>query len=629
MSRPVSPNSPIRGTSVSPSRRNTTTSPSRRNDTSPSRKPNDQNRPTSPPVNTSPSRRPKITKKFSESDFENKRESIDPELRKKQLQAKIRGLKLEPKDWTRQELFEKMSQNFNIVYEGDKDREGSVVSSPSRSNVVSEIHILPGIKLTNDEITIFNEFCRRNTEIKVINLTNAGITDDYMKLILQGLKLIKTIKFLNLNINYLTIVGLEDIMKAFGGSLQVQQVRKKLEKISLQGNVQLTYDDGFRFIQALLTLEQINTLPVAQMKADGLHIKSWDLSNQDIRLFELGMICFLMKNYLYGIEEIILANNQINTKGFHYLLDTVSHSLKSCNTIDISGNNITNNGYDMSGMLKLLYLLQSSKQFHFIVLNNVPGLSPEIIEKVDRSCAVNRSVYRINNNYYFFNTFLKNKIEERGAEREAKFQQRLSELEKWKPNRDTIDEYFIKRNRLPVCDIKFLFYDSDEDKKNEDDDDEDDNWSDIEEDELDESSVESEKGGFFNAFGLRRKNNPKKKKKTKKKSKQPDKKHHHHQHKLDIDSGKSTKAGKLKKSTLDNPGGKSTKNGTTAGVKFAANTQILNDDEVSEPDHESTSIMSKISYDGPSEPNTSDKIVNGFQLRWIIPKYDENFNMIY
>ena len=47
----------------------------------------------------------------------------------------------------------------------------------------------PVIKLTNDEITVFNEFCRRNTEIKIFNLTNAGITDDYMKLLLIGLKL--------------------------------------------------------------------------------------------------------------------------------------------------------------------------------------------------------------------------------------------------------------------------------------------------------------------------------------------------------------------------------------------------------------------------------------------------------
>jgi len=38
--------------------------------------------------------------------------------------------------------------------------------------------------------------------------------------------------------------------------------------------------------------------------------------------------------------------------------------------------------------------------------------------------------------------------------------------------------------------------------------------------------------------------------------------------------------------------------------------------------------MSKVSYDGPSEPNTSDKIVNGFKLRWIQPKYDENLNLI-
>lgn len=542
MSRPTSPAN--EGKLASPVRSSLSPSPSRR--------------PTSPDgakaALLSPSHtRIKTNNKFSENDFENKRESIDPELRKKQLQAKMRGIKLDPKEWTRQELFEKMSAIFNIVYENsilknssndERTPSPSKLISPSKgsqatsSNVVSEIHVLGGIKLTNDEIIIFNEFCRRNTEIKVINLTNSGITDDYLKQILQGTRLVKCCKWLNLNQNFITMTGLDELVRIYQ---HANQQRKRLEKVTLQGNLQLTYENGYHFIQSFLNIDQINTIPINELKQHGGAFKMWDLSSQEIRSFELGIICFLLKTYLHQIEEINFANNHINAKGFYHILDTVTKHLEHCHTIDMSGNDVTNNGYDFSSINKLKYILQSSTQLKYVILNNVPHLTNELYDSILRSNAINRSLDRSKNNFYFFNDYLKEVISFTGEKTEKSFQERKMNLLNWIPNPNTIDEEFIKRNRLPICDIKFTFYD---------------------------------------AFGE------------------------------DING-----------SSIDEGDDKSSRKGSSSGKRES---QKKKDKDIDD----NASLMSKVSYDGPSEPNTSDKIVNGFKLRWIQPKYDENLNLI-
>jgi FtsZ-interacting cell division protein YlmF len=576
---------------------------------SPTRKKGGESRPSSPPQGvtsppTSPMRTPKV-KKFSESDFENKRESIDPELRKKQLQAKIRGLKLEPKDWTRQELFEKMSNYFNIVFEGqqqsakyNKETNEEIVppSSPTKSTIVYEVSIINGVKIGLEDITVFNEFCRRNTEIKVINLANAGITDDYLKVILPGLKGIKLIKLLNLNSNYLTNVGLEDLIHHYGSGMgQPKQHRKRIETITLQGNLQLTYDNGYQFIQSFLGLDQICTISIGKIKQkeENLKIHSWDLSNQDIRLFELGMICFILKTYLTHIQEIILVNNQLNCKGFHYLLDTIRNSLRFVNTLDLSGSNITNNGFDMTGITKLLKFLQSTNQFHFVILENIPGITAELSEKIERSCAVNRSIFRKTTNGYFFNEFLKNRIQHRGVEKESVLQAKIKELSDWKPNREAVDEEFIKKNRLPICDLKFLYFDPDEEFKNEESDEEEEDeeeWSDMDTEDEEEAKEKLRKN---------------KRKPLSKRQKEEEK-----QKQAEIQRRKALAEQKrIRKRERESQ--KST---------FSTKSQSLND-----PDADTTSLMSKVSFEGPSEPNTTDKIINGFTIRWLFPKtYDEH-----
>jgi hypothetical protein len=510
MSRPVSPNSTI----ASPSARNGNVSPSRR--LSPSR-------PKSGTKSVSPNKRAI----FSESDFEKKRESVDPEQRKKQLQAKIRGLKLEPKDWTKQELFEKMANYFQIVYENSQSSLGapssSSASSPNKVGIVSEINIINGVKLTNDEIIIFNEFCRRNTELRNINLSNAGINDDYLKLILQGCKNVKFIKCLCLNHNLLTMAGLEEIAGAYGGI--TQDKRKRLEKVTLQGNTQLSYDNGYSFVQSMLSIDQINTIPISELKKEANKIHSWNLASQDIRLFELGIICFLLKTYLAKVEELSLSSNQITPKAMHHLLDCIIRSVPTCHTLNLSYNNVTNNGYDMSAVKKLITFLQSSKQFQYVYLDGVSEISKETIESINRSCSVNRSLDRNQNNFYFFNDYMKELIAAKGKTRETSFQNRKDLLLGWQPSFNEIDEDFIRRNRLPVCDIKFMYHEDQSDDE-------------------EEAVISSKKSS-------------KKKEEQKKKVA------------VDEDSG---------------------------------------------------SLISKVSYDDPTEPNTSDNIINGFKLRWIMPK---------
>lgn len=467
----------------------------------------------------------KATKKFSEDDFEKKKEAIDPELRKKRNAARLKGLQLDPKEWTKSELMEKLGK-FAIYYQDKKTGSG-------------EITLLDGMQVMNEQLSVINELLRRTTEIQRIHLPNCNLTDEYFKTLLDnGLKHLRHLKELNLSNNQLSTKSVKEIVDYYGGLN-----RNKLMKLNMKGNTTLTFEDGRLLYRIFPYLESLNmfalielneqyggrkrmpmmqllseedknalkphditakegmkSMPMDMMSQQSLssldsedvieekdedEVKNNDhprnhlipsdkilsLANQTLRMVELGILYDLLTS-LRGVEGLDMSGNNLNTKSCHVILDIINVQTRM-KVLILSNNPITNHGKDITALERLQCMLQSSKQLIEVSLEGIVGIPMRLVDSIALSCSINRSIYD-EKDYYCFNKYISHRIvslAKKPATTLAKQQQRKREavasdialLEK-------IDEEFMMRNYLPVCHVKMNYsqLDADDDVDNED-----------------------------------------------------------------------------------------------------------------------------------------------------------------
>lgn len=574
----MTPKSPTAGggsvREESPSRRARPSSPSSKKEGGSSRpaSPNGEkgSRPNSPKSARSPRGRSRSPTKgrggksgsptrFAENDFDRKRDVIDPEQRKKAL-MKARGIKTDPKDWTKQELMAKILEF------------GKFTTDRKTNSATLALH--EEAKITSEEIKIIDELFRRVNEIQILILNKCHLTDDYIEALFTGyFKQLRFIKEVQLCKNNLTMRSIDILIEAFA-----RRTRFKLEILDLRGNSQLAYEEGWKVLFGFPYLKALNGIEVksilskdiggrsnepkallsrlsaedakssrSRIRVDGLegvedegeegddedgdkgdnrpsskasqrsqddsdlninpYISSpsntIDLTKHDLRIMETGILCAMLSLAQKRIHHLKVAHNQLNSACFFYIMNHIK-THNSIHTLDISHNPITANGVNLTMMEALLSYIQRNTSLLEVKWDKI--VMPESLHKaLTLSLSVNRSVVFGNTNPHNFYHFIEKKIwmsakpstipeKFRDPTRRYNYgdvplkfngkpsapgsrpltsqssrtlrnvntdvtynafagQNVSSNLDDYAVD-DKIDEAFIRRNKLPICDVK-------------------------------------------------------------------------------------------------------------------------------------------------------------------------------
>lgn len=295
-----------------------------------------------------------------------------------------------------------------------------------------------GFSLSTEEVKVICELCRRVNEIQMIDMSSCGATDDHMQVIInEGFKNLRHLKELYLSQNQLSASTITSICGHF------PKLYRKLEVLDLRENSSMTFDDGSRLFHALPGITLLNGLNVALMHSDEDSRISYDFSDKDIRIMELGIICGLI-GQMARIQTINLRSNRITAKGMHYLLDTVK-KYPRIKCIDLSHNPITNDSTDFSAVERLLHFVQKRTHLTTVLLDGIV-FDETLRERIELSLMVNRSVEGTADGYHFSKYM--DKLIRAKAKPKVK-----SAIADWEPRLDEVDEAFIRSNRLPICTI--------------------------------------------------------------------------------------------------------------------------------------------------------------------------------
>lgn len=407
-----------RGRSRSPSRRTSDKSPSGLSKSpsarsasagrgSPSRKRRDK----------SPSGRSRSPPKFGEKDFHKNSASS----KQKNSIAKARGLRMEPSEWSRQELMDKL-QRFSKFVQDRKTGGGELV--------------IEGKKLMTEDIAILGELFKRNTEIQTVKFINCGVTDDIFRQLSEGLRALRHLKHLILTQNMMTSVSVALLISLFGNS------SRNIDHLNLRGN-NLTFRDGELLLQTFFKSKVLNGINIELIKKGGTN-RIIDLSETPVRQPEVGIVCALLESVdmaIANVNELKFIRCNLNSVVLSCIVDLVEK--RSCITsLHLSSNDLANGDTDMTGLNKLVKSVQKHTQLLYLYVDQVP-MALSTAELLQQSMQVNRSVAGLSDGAYF-SKFISSIIE-----KTAKPAQR-SQLVDWIPTMDAIDVDFVKNNHLPL-----------------------------------------------------------------------------------------------------------------------------------------------------------------------------------
>ena len=210
--------------------------------------------------------------------------------------AAIRGLKLDPSEWTNREVISKF-----CVF-------GKFIAPDRSKNIGGEI-IIDTKKLIDDDILVIREILMRVTEIQNINIFNSMFNDVGFKLIMDGMVKLRHLKKLVMNQNMLTNVSVENFANIF------MQNQRKVEVLDFRGN-QLSYEDGYRLAECFPLLQELNGVPVASLVRSRESMKI-ELINQFLREPEMGVLSFVIQDLtrrVIKITELNISRNIINSR---------------------------------------------------------------------------------------------------------------------------------------------------------------------------------------------------------------------------------------------------------------------------------------------------------------------------
>lgn len=364
--------------------------------------------------------RSKSPSKFGEKDFERKKVSSESAKRRQNAMAKVRGLKLDPSQWSRQELIDKLNgfAHFNV---DDKSGTASVSAE--------------GRRLLSEDVQVLLEIMRRVTEIQSVNLSSCGLTDDvFLQLLDPGLVGLRHLKELRLQSNLLSSSSVGSIVHSFS------KISRKLVVLDLQFN-SLIFGDGKILFNAFSnSIGELNGFAIGRLLQDSSGLEVLDVSNKAIRQAELGIVCGLL-HQLNRLHTLNLANNRVTAQGLLLLIDELK-LVRHVTHIDISNNPVTDGDKDFTGVAALLLFAKSSTQLQRVICEGMfkPGSEEE--SALTHSLMANRSVTGHLDGSYF------NKFAQALIERKAKPTKR-GELVSWHGKVSELDLLFIKINNVP------------------------------------------------------------------------------------------------------------------------------------------------------------------------------------
>lgn len=374
--------------------------------------------------------RSKSPSKFGESDFERKKVSADSAKRRQSAMAKVRGLKLDPSQWTRQELIDKLNgfAHFSV------DEKSGIATLSSE-----------GRRLLNEDVQVLLEIMRRVTEIQTVNLSGCGLTDDVFKQLLDpGLVGLRHLRELRVQSNLLTSASVDAIVHSFS------KISRKLVLLDMQFN-SLVFEDGKNlFSHFASSINDLNGFPMGSIMQDASVLEVLDVSNRGLRLAELGIVCGLMEQ-LKKLNTINIASNRINALGLSLFVQAL-RNVKHVVNIDISHNPVTDEERDFIGVGALLAFAKTSTQLQSVKCEGILKESSKEESALTHSLMANRSVLGHSDGSHF------NKFAMALIERTAR-PSRRSQLAQWQGQVNQLDLDFIKNNSVPHRSVEVVHAD--------------------------------------------------------------------------------------------------------------------------------------------------------------------------
>eukprot|EP01033_Poteriospumella_lacustris_P016909 gene16910-12101_t len=304
----------------------------------------------------------------------------------------------------------------------------------------AEVKALDGIRISAEDVIVLCELIRRTTEIQRISLRYCSLNDEQAVQVLNALKGVRHLKEIDLSQNVLTSVSIEVLITNFS------KISRKPESINIRDNPSLSFDDAERLFLAFPYIGQLNMIPVAEIRKEEFTGEVLDLSEYEMKLFEVGIAKRLILEFT-RLKTVNVRNNFINAKGLEVLFQAIQEK-PSIRNIDLSFNPITNEGKDLSAIQIMQQFLQGSTQILQVHMDGIV-LSAEIQERISRALAVNRSVEGKKDGYYF-NKFAAALVQSRMP----KFT-KMEDIQKWQPKLNAVDESFVRHNRLRIPDVVF------------------------------------------------------------------------------------------------------------------------------------------------------------------------------
>ena len=297
------------------------------------------------------------------------------------------GMRLDPSDWTGDELQEKLRKFAK--YTIDKATGSSTLE-------------VEGRRLFGEDLEIVLEMCRRYTEIQHVYLTKCFLTDDsFLHLYEEGICHLRHVLTLSITMNAVTGKSVKLLIREFSKAV------RKLKHLDIREN-NLLEEDGVALYKSFPMLETLNGVPVMAIKRNA-DTDTIDLSNCKLKAAEMPVVCGLVQD-CRSITNLVLARNYIDSTALK-LITKYFPKMTKLLSLDLQFNTITDQGKNFTGMLDFVRFVAKSPFLCHVNVNG-NGVPPDLMDRLERSLQVNRSL-RGSADGNFFNKFISSVLQAR------------------------------------------------------------------------------------------------------------------------------------------------------------------------------------------------------------------------
>jgi hypothetical protein len=301
------------------------------------------------------------------------------------IKRKVRrlGKKLDPEEWTREELMERVSRLG--IFEIDRLTGYSKLTIEHR-------------RLLDEEMKILIELFRRNTEIQSLTFRKCYLTDEILEeLITRGFSKLRHIRILNLNSNALTRNATQLLITTYQHSL------RPIESIDVRENIMNNVDSTMLYQAFSASLTFLNGILLSKFQDQTEN--RFDCANLKGHLIETGVVCAVLNTHL-SFDALDLSRNLIDSNclillsqtlrpltNIHRVILNYNPLVTSIGGVGTEGGETSTGGnsFDLRGITEFMKMLRVN-QFIFEVEMVGCKVPPKMQENIERSLMVNRSM---------------------------------------------------------------------------------------------------------------------------------------------------------------------------------------------------------------------------------------------